>query len=264
MKRTCVVMLAFLAITLTTCKKDAGTGGFTIQNFVGNVTVTTEKGTAQAEVGMNVAINSVIITGQKSMAVMLVSGRGIMRIGENSKIRITSLIEKGSEDTQIDMEQGRVFVVLAKLTRGHFKIKSAVIVASVRGTSFRVVAGAGTARLDVLTGSVKVNPVKDNQVVEDVEKTVEKNQTAELNTASADKKDIPVRKIRKEEIAEIRAEIKDIKPESIEKLDESARSEIQKDLDGAMKDEAVEPGRTNQSGQQNNTKKAEPTPAITF
>ena len=235
MNKIIALLMVLFSITLTTCKKEAAPYGLKIQSFLGEVTVVSDKGTVRAEAGQVLAKNSKIVTGSRSMAVLLVAGRGIIRIAEKSTIQIASLIEEGSDGTQIDIAGGSVFVLLAKLTKGYFTVRSPLIVASVRGTSFRVVAGSDMSQLYVLKGAVKLNPVKDNRVVEKVEKVIETNHTAELTTSTvenvaAGKKEISVRELRKEEIAKIREEIKDIKPELIQTLDESARRDVEDDL----------------------------------
>lgn len=235
MKRIASFAAVLLACAAMTCKKDAGEFGLKIQNFVGDVTVVTENSRKAPEIGDILLKGSKIVTGASSLADILVSSKGIVRISENTTIKITAAIDAQSNDTQLDMNEGKVFVTLAKLSKGSFRVKTPTIMASVRGTSFRVTAESEKSGLDVLSGSVKINPVKDTQVIEKVEKIVETNEVATVEADTLDKviagkKEIAVRELKKEEIREIKDEIKDLKPEILEKLPESVREQLKEEI----------------------------------
>lgn len=232
MKKFLVISLTFVfALSLTTCKKEESKFSIKIYSIIGDVKVMAEGIVKNPEVGEVLKKDDTIKTGALSMADILFGTSGLIRIQPDSVITIASLMDATGNDMQMDMDRGKMYVTLSKLEKGTFRVKTPTAVASVRGTSFRITAQKTESKLDVINGSVKLNPVQNNTVVTEVEKMVETNQTATVDLQTAEKavkekKEIEVTALKIEEIKEIREEIRDVKSEVIEKLDAEAKSEI--------------------------------------
>lgn len=229
-----MTMIAVTAIGMS-CKKENAEKSMSLYSMIGTVSIVSDGGKRRAAVNDLIKKGDTIVTGATSQADIVMGGKGLLRISENSTVLMASVIDAASNDVQMELDNGKVFVTLSKLSKGSFKVKTPTAVASVRGTSFRVVADKKESRLDVLSGKVQLNPVSQNAVVEDVEAVVESNQSATLDaktteTLIKEKKQIAVRELKKEEVEEIKKEIKDIKPEKIDRLDEGSRRELDSEL----------------------------------
>ncbi|HPL16195.1 MAG TPA: FecR family protein [Spirochaetota bacterium] len=230
-----LLLLTCLTVPFPGCKKEGPDKTVKLYSMVGTVTVTFDRADKPAAVGDVLGPGDRITTGTDSIADILFGTAGIIRVQPDTTVSISSLMDPGTGDTQLDMPAGKMNVTLAKLTKGSFRVKTATAVAAVRGTSFRITAGEKVMRLDVVAGSVQVNPVKDNVIVPEIEKTVETNQTVKIDEAAVkkaveEKKEIEVKELKPEEAKQIREEVKDIKPEMLEKINASAREEIKEKI----------------------------------
>ncbi|MCU0679478.1 MAG: FecR family protein, partial [Planctomycetes bacterium] len=172
-----------------------------------------------------------IRTGALSCADLLMGNLGIIRVQENSLVKIDTLVDPATGDTKFAMNNGKIYSTLGKLSKGSFQVKTPTSVASIRGTSFRISAGAYDSRLDVLDGNVHVNPVQNDAVVTSVETMVGSNQTIRLDRdtviqAIQKKRQLKPLALRQDEIRRIKDEIRSIRPELIEKLRRGARKEF--------------------------------------
>jgi len=224
-----------LAAAITGCTKEEVDKSAKFYSLVGDVKIVSGGQEKAAAVGVVLAAGDAVKTGADSIADLLLGDAGIIRIQPGSNVSMSSLMDPVTGDTRLDMPQGTVTVTLSKLKKGTFSVKTPTAVASVRGTTFRVSADQKAARLDVVTGTVTVNPVKDNAIVPTVEKTVETNQTVVLDEKTVKeaverKKEIKVAELKPEEIKKIKDEVKDIKPEVLEKLNSEARQEIKEKI----------------------------------
>ena len=202
-----------------------------VSAVVGTVTVVSSGGEKAAKEGDIINAGDSIRTGALSCADLLMGNLGLIRVQESSLVKINMLVDPETGDTKFAMDQGKIYSTLGKLSKGSFQVQTPTSVASIRGTSFRVSAGANDSRLDVLDGNVRVNPVKDNKVVTDVETMVGSNQTISVDRqtvlqAIQKRGGFKPAALRKEEIQKIRDEIKSIRPELIEKLRRGARNEF--------------------------------------
>ncbi len=234
MKKISLVAVLILIALQFSCKKE-GEMVLKIQSFIGDVKILNESGVVNAEIGQSLRLNETIQTGPQAIADLTLGKTGLIRVNQNSTVTIASLVGKPADDTELNMEEGKLFVTMSKLKKGEFKVNTATAVIAVRGTSFRVTSSREKARLDVVAGTVKVKPVKDGEVIEDVEETVEVNETVEIDEQSvADivekKKDINIMKLKQEEIKMIRDEVKDIRLDIVEKLDKEARQEFKEKI----------------------------------
>ncbi len=230
MKKAMIVM-CLVAIAAIGCKKQISDKSITLQGMVGDVKVTSAGVQKAPAIGDVLKKGDIITTGEKSIVDLLIGTQGVIRIHEKSTVNMAALFAEPNNDTQLDMNSGKVYVTLTKLSKGSFKIKTPTAVASVRGTSFRVIAGEGSMRLDVVKGAVKVNPVKDNAIVEDIDVVVEANQTTELDSERiekiiAKKEKIEVITLKPDDMNEIKNEVKSIKSDVLEKVNVDVKKEI--------------------------------------
>ncbi len=158
-----------------------------IHSFFGDVTIQMQGSTRVPEIGQVLSHNDVIITGKGAIVDVVYRNAGVIRINENTKVKIESLVKEGTDNVVLNIDTGKTFAALAKLKKGDsFALKSKTVIAAVRGTSFRMVASEQGASVDVVTGKVMVKPVSNEKVVEDVEVVVEENQTVALDTKTVE------------------------------------------------------------------------------
>lgn len=217
------------------CKKEDPDRIVRVYSIVGEVMIAANAAERPAVVGDVLSAGDGMRTGDNSMADILFGTAGIIRIQPGTSVSIALLMDQTTGDSQIDMPAGKMNVTLAKLKKGDFRVKTGTAVAAVRGTTFRITADGKATRLDVVTGAVRINPVRNDAVIETVSATVESNQTVELDEAAVKqavekKKEITVIDLRPEVIEEIREEVKDVKPGILEKLNDDARREVKEKI----------------------------------
>ena len=223
-----IIMPFIFMIILQSCKKPAGPekNNLTVQAVIGDVTVTVDGADKSPQAGDKILENSVIKTGQSSLIDVNYADYGVIRINENSIMLVSDL----KQDSMVELKKGKIFAVLSKLKKNtQFRVKTTTTVAAIRGTSFRISADEKKSRIDVLAGTVKVNPVKEGKVVEDVEKFVEKDTAVEMNEKTVDeiiekKQEIEVSAIKPETVEEIKMEAKNIALN--EKTSEAVKEEM--------------------------------------
>ncbi|MGQ9843526.1 MAG: FecR family protein [Spirochaetota bacterium] len=186
MKKIVILIIVSLSFGIS-CIKKPQHNILVIHSFFGNVSIQSNNSTQQPTVGYSLSPNDVIITDKGSIVDLLYRDSGIIRINENTKVTVSSLIKGGTDDVILTIDTGKTFAVLGKLKKGeNFALKSKTVIAAVRGTSFRMVATKEGASVNVVTGKVKVQPVSNNSVVEDVEVIVDENQTVALDTKTVE------------------------------------------------------------------------------
>jgi len=210
---------------------------FKIQFIIGDVKISGTSGSREAKTGDNIGISESILTGKKSVADLVFGASGVIRINENSRIAVKSIADKNTDDTVLDMDKGRVYVTLGKLKGKEFRVKTPTAVASVRGTSFTVVADNKGSKLSVAKGTVTVNPVKDGKIYEDKTASVETgNKTGYIDKKSVEKiiaghMEIPVMEMTPAEKIEIQTEVKNIKIETIPELSMELKEEVKQQIE---------------------------------
>ncbi len=181
-------LLMYLSlIFLFSCSKETRQEVLKIQSFFGNVTVQVQNTTRVPEIGQILSLNDVVMTGKGAIVDLIYRDAGIIRINENTTVKIESLMKEKNDDVVLTIDTGKTFATLGKLKKGdNFALKSKTVIAAVRGTSFRMVAKKEGASVDVVTGKVMVKPLSNNTVVEDVEVVVEENQTVAVDTKTVE------------------------------------------------------------------------------
>lgn len=235
-----VVMLIMLAAILSgECKKELPQEvSITVQNLIGDVRIVTAKGEKPASVGDVLRLNDGIVTAASSMADINFGDQGVIRIFENSDVKIV-MLEKGvnGEGLRLAINHGKMFVILSKLSKGStFTTDSPTLSAAVRGTAYSIMAGKGGSSIAVYQGSVAVSPVKNGEAMKKNEITLDVNKKIVLNDTLVDevvagKKRMEAVPVKPDERARMKDEIKDMRIN--EKLKEEVRVEYKELLGGA-------------------------------
>lgn len=209
---------------------------FKVQFALGDVKISGAAGEKAASQGDELKAGDIIITGKKAVADLIFGESGVVRINENSRVTITSIADKSNNNTEMNMDNGKVFLTLAKLKGTGFKVKTPTAVASVRGTSFTVLSDKKGSKLAVVKGTVAVNPVKDGNVIEDKTVSVETgNRTDYIDKKAVEKiimgkMEIPVMAMTPAEKIEIQAEAKEMKIEAMPELSLELKEEIKQEV----------------------------------
>jgi len=218
------------ALSVMTCKK-ADQETVTVQFSVGDVKVLSAGGERAVISGTVISYNDSIVTGAASFVDLNFGTRGVIRIVENSNVKIAALkTADGADQVQFNMDKGKILAVMAKLSKDMgFSVKTRTTIAAVRGTSFMVVSDPGDSRIYVLKGKILVQLAKEGKLAGAVEKMLEANKKVIVSDDLVDqivagKKDLEVAALTPKEAADIKKELKDIKAN--EKLDDEAKKEL--------------------------------------
>lgn len=255
---TMTITLLF-AFSFTHCSKGEDFS-LKVYSVIGDVSLISADGEKALKPGDGVKEGDTVKTSKLAIADLVQQDSVLIRIHENSVVRVAALLSKTNNDSQLTMDKGKMYVTLSRMKKGSFSVKTPTSVASVRGTAFRISSDNNASRLDVINGTVAVNPVKDSVIIKDVEKNIEANQCTSIDKKAVDaiitKKEIAVEPLKPETIKEIQAEVKDIKPEVLEKLNPDAKKEFSKNLSdaGKEKEAALQPEKNKAQAQQFNLK----------
>jgi hypothetical protein len=203
MKKTMALMTVLALAALSSCVKKEGADILVIQNYIGTVTIQGSGGSRAPEIGGPIAAGETIVTAGISSVDLVYNESALVRINENSTVRVDSVIAGMKKSTGLSLQKGSVFNTVSKLKENEsFSVSTPTMVVAVRGTSFRVSTDATTSDTDVLSGTVKVNPVQDGKVVTEVTNLVGENNRAEIRRDQIRE----IMKNRKIEVAAIRAD----------------------------------------------------------
>jgi hypothetical protein len=232
MSYSVILVIALLCASCSTKPEEKSL--MSVLSFIGDVKKSVNGSEQPLKSGEIVVAGDTIITGHKSSADISVGQNGVVRINENTSIKVDQLAKGDSLNTELNISKGRAFIVLSKLSKDEqCTVKTPTAVAAVRGTSFRISAEGDTSRIDVVSGKVLVSPVKEGEVVKGAEVVLEKNNTVTLDTAAVasivdDKKPIKVESISNDEMKMIMEETKEIS--TAPNADQSLKNEIQENL----------------------------------
>ncbi|MCS6838022.1 MAG: FecR family protein [Bdellovibrionaceae bacterium] len=148
-------LFLILALTLVT-HSALGKNHGTFMIVIGQVMV--EKDSNQlipAMVGMKVSEGVTVITQANAQAKIVMHDRNIIRIGPNSRLKITSYQNDGVKKTaQFNLDQGQVRAIVNEKYDGEsnkFQISTPTAVAGVRGTDFKVTFDVQTRQTQIQT-----------------------------------------------------------------------------------------------------------------
>lgn len=235
MKNLFIIIVITAGVLLSfQCKPDVDLSSLkiTVGFVTGDVHIELNKVTTPLVPGNSIEKGGVLISGVKSSADLLYGKDGVIRLHENSRMVISELRQTAEGATIMGLEKGKVFVSVSRLVKGStFGVRTKTTLAAVRGTSFRVSTLEKQSRIDVIAGKVKVNPVQDGRVIQEVEQVVDANQTVSLTVENVQaivekKKSIEVIGTEPDVAEEIRQEIKAMPVQVIKALTPEVKQEI--------------------------------------
>ena len=205
-----IIIFALSCLIVSGCAKEKkDSSPITVIHTIGRVSLNAPGNELMPNT--TVQIGDKIITGEKSMATLLVSGNSAVRVYENSEFVITGK-ETGESGAitggEFGIDRGKAMFVIEKLAKdSEILVRTPTAVASVRGTSFVVAVNKkkngvarGTTEVTVLSGSVRVETSgkpQDSRTLEDGEMVVVSG-----DEPIEEKKNIPektMRELKKEE-----------------------------------------------------------------
>jgi len=115
----------------------------TISLAMGTVTILRDgvPGAIKAAVNTQLLPDDMVVTGPASRMNIVIENSGVIQIGANSKVVMSTLLKKsdGTADQKVLVKAGRVILGLKKLQKDSvFDVETPTAVAGVRGTSFMV------------------------------------------------------------------------------------------------------------------------------
>ena len=217
MKRAIILLMASGIASGLFCMKKDQARIISVISAVGDVTIVSQGKEIQTNAGSILKQNDTIITGKASFVDISFLDKGVLRVGENSKINIDVLAaNENVENAKLNMEKGILTVTISRLRKNSsFEVKTSTSVAAVRGTTLHVVSDEASSKVFVVKGKVSVTPVSDGSKVSAAEKVVEENYAVSLK--KDDVKEIVEKKkellpvvIAKAEMVEIKEVLKSV------------------------------------------------------
>ncbi len=149
MKKILVPVLAFvLAFSFGCANKASETANAklmkaTVSLVIGNVSLLRDGSASPVKVKPNMQIlpADMVITGANSKMNIVLEKSGVIQIGANSKVILSSLFvnDEGATEQKLSVKAGQVILGLKKLQKdSSFNVETPTAVAGVRGTSFMV------------------------------------------------------------------------------------------------------------------------------
>ncbi len=160
-----VLIMAFFAI-IPGCKKNSGPvnaiPGAVVNFIVGDVSISSDDKTSRkAKLNELAKMNEIIITAKNSHTDLQFSEGVLVRVQENSRLKIEDAVYGERKQTKLHLEGGKVRVISAKLKQEvHFKITTRAAVAGVRGTEFTVTDSEGGSVVLIKDGQLQINSSK--------------------------------------------------------------------------------------------------------
>lgn len=168
--RTAFFVVIAATAMLSSCGKTAKEAKAVATLVVGEVTVTSAgKGPASLNAGDEIRAGDIVTTGRRSMATIQIDTVGIVRIVENSTLKMKTLYAAG-RPTELNLDSGTVFSKIIKKSGMKYQVKTPTLVASVRGTQFVVVARGKGDSVMVREGIVAVSTPSEKKAREVTEK----------------------------------------------------------------------------------------------
>lgn len=145
------------AVTLTlNCAKNPGEKAY-VSFTMGDVAVTRGADSRQAKIKDVLSDGDLIVTGDKSFAVIQLPGGAICRIEKNTTVELSSII---GGDKTIMLQKGTVLSKVSKLGKDEsYRVKTPLAIAAVRGTEFLTAYDGSYAKVAVGDGKVNVTRI---------------------------------------------------------------------------------------------------------
>lgn len=126
------------------------------------------------KVGQALNSEDMIKTSGKSLVVVKFTDNSVLKVRENSQVKISTLKKDKNVSKTVDVDKGAVNASVTKQDQQDFKFKSPTLVASVRGTWLLFGVGSDTTNVDLKEGQLfceaqlgkqESGDLKENQTV---------------------------------------------------------------------------------------------------
>jgi hypothetical protein len=107
---------------------------------------------ADLKVGQALSSEDMVKTPSKSLVVIKFTDNSVLKVRENSQVKISTLKKDKNVSKTVDVDKGSVNASVTKQDQQDFKFKSPTLVASVRGTWLLFGAGGDTTTVDLAEG----------------------------------------------------------------------------------------------------------------
>ncbi len=137
-----------------------------VQFLKGDVSIQRNEEIKPLNVNDSLLMSDIIITGANSTIDIIIKNRGIVRLGDNTKIQIQTLT---SENIEINQDSGTIITHLKKLKQSeNYTIITPTSIAAVRGTSFITkVMKDNSTNYALIEGKIEIKNDKGNSIVLD-------------------------------------------------------------------------------------------------
>lgn len=106
------------------------------------------------KVGQALSSEDMVKTSGKSLVVIKFTDNSVLKVRENSQVKISTLKKDKNVSKTVDVDKGAVNASVTKQDQQDFKFKSPTLVASVRGTWLLFGVGQDTTNVDLTEGSL--------------------------------------------------------------------------------------------------------------
>ena len=227
MKRIIIPCIVFAIALATGCGRQETPPptvlSMKLQTFIGDVAITRPGGDVAPSVGCELVSGDILTTGKSSFADISYGDKGILRIGEKSKLNMASIAAADGGETGLDLESGKIYGVFNKLGKHSIAIRTPTAHAAVRGTSFSIVVGWSGSRVSVLKGSVRVHHVSAKGRSE---RFVDVSAGQGIELGKKEPAEMKVAQIRPQDIQEVTTFMSELAPEATKILNQETLNEI--------------------------------------
>jgi hypothetical protein len=161
-----VILLSLCRVPAEVSAQNAAAQSGKVTVSVGDVKVTPPGGAAKAlAAGEIVAVGSTVTTGPGARAVIVMTPRSAIRVGENSNVVIEEVAEAATPPkVTVDVKSGSLGALLKPGAGAEmdFQIKTPSGIAAARGTYYAVVVENGKGFAQVKEGKVEIIPNQPN------------------------------------------------------------------------------------------------------
>lgn len=236
---------------LLSCSREPEPGrAVTVKSAVGSVNIVSGAVKRSPRPGDTLSEGDGIVTGKASSLDLMVGDTTVIRIYENTNTKLSALIGPKNAEGRFNLDNGTIFVIMSKLRKSDaFKVVTPTTTIAVRGTVFRIGAGAEGSSVAVLTGKVEVRAAKDG-VEKGIGTVVDKGRMVEMTAARAGqiangKAEVPVRVLGDTERKTFIGEFLAIKSGVIDALPPATRENFRPDAEevGALREKALKEAR---------------------
>lgn len=163
--RNSIMLILLFPFLLLSCTKDKAPASLINACIIfssGDVKIIRTGAETGAHPGNSIQEGDRISTGDRSLLVIQISDRDIVRVSSNSILEIRSIAN--GKDVKLYLERGEVISKVSRLEKNeNYMVQTPTVIAGVRGTEFSVSASAKEERVAVLKGNVAVNLIAEEK-----------------------------------------------------------------------------------------------------